>query len=356
MKIVPVQDVAVLVSSQIKESLSFEDFNNRVQSFGKGKVSMNSFNPSQEQIKMYTSPEISIDVIKSVAVVSAEDSPSCQCHVDIDQSVFAAKRLLPTLFEFVKSPTPQPHQSVSPSTDASYDDISSDLLAAPARMLFLEPTLMSGESRTVSKSSRTSLLSTSVQQFTTSLRRQSLNDANKVVAFLNENIPLHHLMANTRLDAVLKNVRQHNSKFGTFDQFSHLVTAEFVNIDLGQSTSDVPLLVAVRASVSEVKQGVMDLVSAWRNRGKNPTSSECTTNDKVNDQYSKWGSSDKYENVSISLHSLQLGSALLVLARKQDQADYDQEAVHFICESYNQKRSAHSTSFVMYILKLKNYN
>ena len=345
MSIVPVQDVAVLVSSQIKERLSFEDFNNRVESFGKGKVSMNSFNPSQEQIKMFTSPEISIDVLKSVA---AENLQSCQCNLDIDQSVFAAKSLLPTLIEFIKSST-QPH--LSPSTDESYDDICADLRAAPERMDFLEPRLMSGESRTVSKSSRTSLLSTSVKQFTTSSRRESLDDANKVVVFLNENIPRHLLMANSRLDAVLKNVRQNSSKFRTFDQFSQFVTTEFTNIDLGQSTSDAPLLVSVRASVSEVKQAVMDLVSAWRNRGKNPTSSESTFNDKVNDQYSKWGSSDKYENVSISLHSLQLGSALLVLARKQDQADYDHEAVHFICESYNQKRSAHSTSFIMYNLK-----
>jgi len=178
-----------------------------------------------------------------------------------------------------------------------------------------------------------------------------LNDANKVVDFLNRNIPLHLLMSNTRVDAVLKNVRQNSSKFRTFDQFNHLVTSDFVNIDLGQNTSDAPLLVAVRASVLEVKRGVMDLVSAWRNRVKSPTLSEGTMNDKVNDQYSKWGSSDKFENVTISLHCLQLGSALLVLARKQDHANYDHEAVHFICESYNQKRSAHSTSFIMYNLK-----
>ena len=316
---------------------------------------MNSFDPSQEQIKMFTSPEISIDVIKSVAVVTAEDLQSCQCNLDIDQSVFAAKSLLPTLIEFIKSST-QLDQSVSPSTDDSYDDICADLRASPAKMHFLEPRLMSGESRTVSKSSRTSLLSTSVQQFTTSSRRESLNDANKVVDFLNANIPHHLLMANSRLDAVLKNVRQNSSKFRTFDQFSNFVTNEFTNIDLGQSTSDTPLLVSVRASVAEVKQAVKDLVSAWRNRGKNPTSSESTVNDKVNDQYSKWGSSNKYENVSISLHSLQLGIALLVLARKQDQADYDHEAVHFICESYNQKRSAHSTSFIMYNLNLNHKN
>jgi hypothetical protein len=275
--------------------------------------------------------------------------------LDIDQSVFAAKSLLPTLIEFIKSSTEQPHQPVSASTDDAYDDIYADLLAAPEKMHLLEPTLMSGESRTISKSSRTSLLSTSVQQFTTSSKRESLNDANNVVDFLNKNIPLHLLMSNTRIDAVLKNVRQNSSKFRTFDQFNHLVTTEFVNIDLGQSTSDAPLLLAVRASVTETKRAVMDLVSAWRNREKSPTSSEGTLNDKVNDQYSKWGSSDKYENVTISLHSLQLGSALLVLARKQDQANYDHEAVHFICESYNQKRSAHSTSFVMYNLKLDMY-
>jgi len=346
LSIVPVQDVALLVSPQIKESLSFEDFNTRVESFGKGKVSMNSCNPSQEQIKMFTSPEISIDVIKSVA---AEDSQKCQCYLDIDQSVYAAKNLLPALIEFMKSSTDEPpDQSVTASTDDTYDDLLADLLAAPERLNLLEPTLMSGESRTVSKSSRTSLLSTSVQQFTTSIKRESLNDANKVVDFLNTNIPRHLLMSNTRIDAVLKNVRKNSSKFSVFDQFNHFVTPEFVNIDLGQSTSDAPLLVAVRATVPEVKRAVMDVVSAWRNRVKNPTSSEGTMNDKVNDQFSKWGSSDKYENVTISLQSLQLGSALLVLARKQEQPNYDHEAVHFICESYNQKRSAQSTSFEMY--------
>lgn len=346
LNLIPIHDVPTMISSQIKEKLSFEEFTGRVDSFGKGNLLMNSFDPSQDQIQMFTSPDISIDVLKSVAADKVEDSKNRKCCVDIDQIVFAATRLLPSIFESILSPS---LQLCSVSTDNTYDDIIADLQTGPERMNFLEPSLMAGMSRKISASSRTSLLSTSVHQFKTSLNIKPLDDAIRVVDILNREVPHHQLMANTRVDAVLKNVTRYSHKFRSsrFDQFSHLVTSDFVNINLGKHFADAPLLVAIRASVVEVKQAVMDLVSAWRNRGENPTSSESTSAEKACDSYPKWGSSDEFEIVTISLQSLQVGTALLVMARQQQQTNFDNQTVNFICESYNQKRNAHYTSFKM---------
>lgn len=138
-----------------------------------------------------------------------------------------------------------------------------------------------------------------------------------------------------------KNIPNSKTKF---DQFKQFPSAAFVNVDLGKS-SDTPLLIAVRASVPEVRQAVRDIVAAWRIRGDNSNSGASTSAERVCDSLASWSSAEKVETVSISLQSLQLGVSLLVLARKQIEGKLDPREVNFMCESFNQKRSAQSVSF-----------
>ena len=335
-----------MISARIQEKLSFQEFTAKINSYGKEKISMNSFNPTRGQLEMFTSSKYSIDVVKSVASDDLIHSDKSKIILDIDQNVFVGCCLDSAFFQTIVS---SPLQLSPALTDGPYDDLKADINSSIETLTSLEPFMMAGESRIILKSSRTTSLSTSVNQLKLSLQDAMLYDAKCVVDILNKEIPNHWLMAHTLLDDVLKNVRAYDPKSKSkFDQFSNLISTEFVTIDLGHSSSANPLIVAVRANVSEVKQAVKDLVSAWRNRGDNFNSSESTTAEKVCNSFPSWGSADKFETVSMSLQCLQLGTSLLVLARQQQQENFDPEAVHFFCESYNQKRSAMSTSFQMY--------
>ena len=335
-----------MISARIEEKLSFQEFTSKVNSYGKEKISMNSFNPTREQVEMFTLPKYSIDILKSIASVDLIDSDKSKVIFDIDQNVFVGCCLDSTFFQTIVSSPLQLNPALS---DGFYDDLKADINSSIETLTSLEPFMMSGESRILSKSSRTTSLSTSVNQLKMSLNVANSYDAKCVVDILNKEIPNHLLMAHSLLDDVLKNVRVYDPKSKSkFDQFSNLISQEFVTIDLGHSSSANPLIVAVRANVSEVKQAVKDLVSAWRNREDNSNSSESTTAERVCNSFPSWGSADKFETVSMSLQCLQLGTSLLVLARQQQEVNFDPEAVHIFCESYNQKRSAMSTSFQMY--------
>jgi len=346
LKIIQIQDVHAMISSKIQEKLSFQEFTTRVSSVGPGKILMDSCNPSREQLELFTSPRVSIDIMKSVASDKIKDSEERKFILDIDQSVLVGCCLESSFFGSILSPDIQPPPS---SIVDSYDDLKTDIKSTIRSLTSFEPFMMAGESRTVSKSSRSSSLSTSANQLRMTMRGANLYDAECVVDILNKEIPNHLLMAHTLLDTVLKNVREYDPKSKSkFDQFSNLISSDFVTIDLGHTSSANPLLVAVRANVLEVKQAVKDLVSAWRNRSENSNSSESTSAEKVCNSFPSWGSGDKFETVSLSLQSLQLGTALLVLARREKLENFVREAVHIFCESYNQKRSAMSTSFQMY--------
>jgi hypothetical protein len=335
-----------MISSKIQEKLSFQEFTTRVSSVGPKKILMDSFNPSREQVELFTSPRVSIDIMKSVASDKIKDSEERKFILDIDQSVLVGRCLESSIFGSIGSSDIQPPLS---SIVDSYDDLKTDIKSTIRSLTSFEPFMMAGESRTVSKSSRSTSLSTSANQLQMTMTGANLDDADCVVAILNREIPNHLLMAHTLIDTVLKNVREYDPKSKSkFDQFSNLISSEFVTIDLGHTSSANPLLVAVRETVLEVKQAVKDLVSAWRNRCENSNSSESTSAEKVCNSFPSWGSGDKFETVSLSLQSLQIGTALLVLARQEKLENFDREAEHFFCESYNQKRSAMSTSFKMY--------
>lgn len=343
LNLVPAHQVTEMVASQSTESYTYQEFVEKVSSFGSGRISMSNFDPSLAQVEMFTSPKNSIDISRSIASDPLDEiSKDLTMNLDIDQVLFCTNSIEQAILEFINATddTPIHLQPLQLSADDAYAETIADASLLTTEMPRLEPYSFN--------TTRTTLLSTSINQLKQAVNNKKANDANQVIILLSRHIPHEHLMGFTMVDCVLKNIRAHDPNSKTsFDQFKHLASSAFVNVELGKNNSDVPLLVAVRASVSEVRKATHDIIAAWRNREDNPNSGASTSAENLCDSLSSWGSAEKVESVSMTSQSLQVAISLLTLARRQKEGNFNPREVNFMCESYNQKRSTLSVSFKM---------
>jgi len=100
LRIVAQNKVEELVSSQINETLSFEEFNAKIESCG-SKIDMDKFNPSAEQMSLFTSMATAINVEKSVEPDNEKVSKRLELKLDVDQMVYCSNGLSTDIFDLV---------------------------------------------------------------------------------------------------------------------------------------------------------------------------------------------------------------------------------------------------------------
>jgi hypothetical protein len=341
LRLVSLDQVEDVISSQPKKSLSFKEFNDKM-ALHPGEISISKFNPSSEQIKLLTSPSTAINVGASVAT-GTDISDNLMVSLDVDQMVFCSSALDPDIVsKIILSTTFVSPVSTCPVRNDFFSQIVSDATFFITDIQKIEPHSFD--------ISRQTPLSTAVNQLKETMHDDILpDDARRVVDLMNELLPHEHLVGYTRLDAVLKFIRPYNPKLrSSFDQFLECLTSDFTLIDLGKN-SDAPFRIAVLATVFEVRQAVKDIVSAWSKRKNNSNSHGSSSAEKVCDSLPSWGSANKFVTTSMKLQSLQLAVSILVLSRRQQRETSSDDNIKIICESFNQKATSHDALITMYV-------
>lgn len=341
LRLVALNQVEDAVSAQVKTKYSFEKFFERISSFS-GEFSFSKFNPCLEQMDMLTSMQSAVDISSSIATNEKEIAENIKVNLDIDQCVFCSNGLDPLIFEKVFNTMTEALIPPNPvRRNDFYSMVHSDATLFVTAIETLEPFSFGA--------SRQTLLGTATNQLRETLQDDGvvIDDATRVVDLLNEILPHEHLVGYSRLDAVLKSIRSYNSKSrSNFDQFHNGLTEKYTLIDFG-SNSDAPFRIAILGTVSEVRQAVKDIVSAWSKRKYNANSHGSTSAEQVCDSLQHWGSAKKFVVTSMKLQSLQIAVAILVLGRNQRSGSLPNDEIKIICESFNQKSNSHDASIQM---------
>jgi len=340
LRLVASNKVEELVSLKVIETLSFQEFNAKISSCG-GKIDMDKFNPSAEQMSLFTSMATAINVKKSVELDVEKVSNRLELKLDVDQMVFCSNGLSTDIFGHVfaeKEPILSP-----PETSASNDlylMVLSQASSFAESIPVLEPHSFNGLRQT--------FLQTSVSQLKGKIQEGTqIDDATAVIDLLNRRLSREFLVGHSNLDPVLKLIQKYNPKsIEHFDQFRTYLSEDFTILCFGKNDL-APFRIAICAPVADCRQGVKDLVSAWSTRKDNSNSHAGTSAEHVCDSMPIWGSSDGHVTTSMTIQSLQLAVSILVLGRQQKKGILPVNKINIICESYNQKSASYDASIPM---------
>ena len=329
--------IDAIVKSDTK-LFSFKDSYDFVEKLS-GKVSISDFCPCQEQVDHFTDPRNRVDVFASVS--SAPDNHN-SFHVDIDQSVCACTNLESSLLDKIMSSTSAFQTPSSPSSLSSFaSKMKSEALA-------VENEIQHSHAKKLAYS-RQSRFGTAVKQLSASLKDVESDQLPvRIIQLILDSFPFAFIFSHTQLDPTLKRVRPYNKKSASkFNQLKELVSSEFTIVDLGYGNGRAPLRLAVRSPVDCVKECCQSIVHSWRTRPSYSNFPGCTPAEFFCNSSARWGNANHHETVTLSVECLQLGTAVLALARGNKSGTLQPHQINVVFETYNQKASSQFASIGM---------
>jgi hypothetical protein len=410
--IIPKHQVQDLLYSQ-KERVfvSFSDFVGTVELLD-GKISLDEFSPSAAQLDVFTGGKYSIDLVASISrqdptdvVIGVDiDQSVCGCTGINEKILKAMMKPIPiplskssissTSKAMIESQTmrdihAQLNMFTNPVTCTTFialitpperiDDFymdnreessiikllpsslttkasSSSLLSKPSfrsKMIHQSKLILDQGSQTFATQlsySRQSPLGTVMNQLRSSVTPCSGDDLpSRIVEAIIDLIPACHRLGRSQVDSCLKRITSHNKKSSNkFNQLQENAEG-FTIIDLGYDNSHAPFRIGVNESVDVVRKASIEFIKCYRNRRPYGDSPGSTSAERFADINARWMSKDKFEIVNLSMHCLQLGIALLVLARCQEAKKLDTNTINVMMQTHNQKASSQSASIPLYV-------
>ncbi len=341
-RLVPKHSVRNTLIDAIEEAetkrFSIKDFYDTAEKFP-GQVSISNFSPCQGQVDHFTDPRNRVDVLASVS--SAPDNHN-SFHVDIDQSVCACTNLESSLLDHIMSTT---SAFQIPSSPSSLSPFASKL---KSEALAVEKEVLHSHAKKLAYT-RQSRFGTAVKQLSASLKDvESDHLPVRIIQLILDSFPFAFIFSHTQLDPTLKRVRPYNKRSASkFNQLKELVSPEFTIVDLGYGNGRAPLRLAVRSPVDIVKGCCQDIVHSWRTRPSYSNFPGCTPAELFCDSSARWGNANHHETVTLSVECLQLGTAVLALARGNKSGTLQPDQINIVFETYNQKASSQFASIGM---------